>query len=118
MPTNRTRRTRGHIGSLSEARLHYLWWGCDLFDWDRAAWLDDNEIKAAWLQHRDQIMDDWLREKNNAGRRPWGYWFFDKGIETPETASREHPNQLELLREWDELSIEEKEMTCPLIDAK
>jgi len=109
MPTNRSRVKRGQradrgYAALTEARHHYMWWGMQIYDHDIPAWLDDSEIEQCWQQHKDRIMAEWMSKQNNAGKRPWAFWIYEKGKnKMPSTSSFEHPNQEEVLREMKEL---------------
>jgi len=41
---------------------------------------DKNEIRAAWKIHKIKIMQRWQAE-GRAGKRPWGWWVFGRGID-------------------------------------
>jgi hypothetical protein len=87
-----------------------MWWGMQILDHDIPAWADDSEIELCWKQHKDRIMAEWTSKQNNAGKRPWAFWIYDKGMnKMPSTSSWEHPIQLEVLIEMGELQEWEKQ---------
>jgi hypothetical protein len=47
------------------------------FDFAGEAFPSDEIAGACWRQFRDQLMEEWLAETKNAGRRPWGWWRFE-----------------------------------------
>jgi hypothetical protein len=90
------RQDRGYA-ALNESRLHYLWWGCDLFDWDHANWIDEQEKKLCWDNNKEKILNDWMQQPRNAGRRPWAWWWFEHGCKPPLTLAGQPREALALL---------------------
>lgn len=43
---------------------------------------DEKEIRAAWRIHKAEIMAKWKAE-GRAGRRPWAWWKYERGVENP-----------------------------------
>ena len=73
---------------------------------------DIDAMEAAWPRLRDEIMADHSRL---LGRRPWGYWRFDIGLEIPvgQTPARAVPallglTEIEYLKKNDLLTDNER----------
>jgi hypothetical protein len=46
---------------------------------------DDDAAREAWGQLRDEIMQEWLRERPLS--RPWAWWLYERDIPRPSGAS-------------------------------
>lgn len=77
MPTNRTRRRRHFLPTISDAVLRYLTTG-NRESGDVETFLlegDSDRLRAAWGLARDAILADWI--KSYPCSRLWGWWTFD-----------------------------------------
>jgi len=101
MPTNRKRVSRSIKPSISESLKHYFSTGqygthaCPDCPGQGETFLLANpgkrdELRKVWLQHRDEIMGEWI--STNPCSRPWIWWKFESmeprqrmgGIGTPD----------------------------------
>lgn len=76
----RVRRKRTDFRDYSDrTRLRLL----DGHDWE---WMDgdeltEDELRAAWEELREELIEEHVREF--PGTRPWAWWVWDRGIEQP-----------------------------------
>ena len=82
MPTKRRRRAQGRRETVSDAVLHVLETGepkaeeaHDLLDLHRLVGRNETALRAVWVEHREEILEDFIDE--NPGRRPWAWWKYD-----------------------------------------
>ena len=73
MSTKRTRRARGRRAEIPADLCDYL--ADKKPGWAGVYFLSDLELRAAWGQCRDQILQDWINE--NPGIRPLYWWRYE-----------------------------------------
>ncbi len=76
----RVRRKRVDVYEHSERTRIRLLTGSDLIWWDGDE-LTEDELRAAWEELRDELIEEHIREF--PGTRPWAWWAYDRGIEQP-----------------------------------
>jgi hypothetical protein len=83
MPTIRKRAVKGR--ELTREQGIELWIGPG---GRTSAFANNRERKEAWLLHRDEML-----EEHPKCRRPWGWWFYERGM-TSGVTGRDMPQYL------------------------